>query len=93
VGRRAPPGSAAFRCFVPYSVETRSRVAATFSSFWSLALPRPLELLCVVIFERRYLDRHLQSGSVIRGPWVGSEMGVFQSPDLRIAEAKDVIDL
>jgi hypothetical protein len=39
------PGSADFRCFVPYSGETRFRVASTFSSFGSLALPRPLELL------------------------------------------------
>jgi hypothetical protein len=51
------------------------------------------ELLFITHFERRYLDRYLQSGSVVWGPWVGSEMGVFQSPDLRIAEAKDVIDL
>ena len=52
-----------------------------------------LELLRVVILARRLLSGCRQFWSIAWVPWVGFEMGVFQSPDLRITEAKDLIDL
>jgi hypothetical protein len=51
------------------------------------------ELLRVFILARRLLNGCGQFWSIVWGPWVGFKMGVFQSPDLRIAEAKDLIDL
>jgi hypothetical protein len=52
-----------------------------------------LELLRLVILARRLLSGCRQFWSIAWVPWVRFKMGVFQSPDLRIAEAKDVIDL
>jgi hypothetical protein len=58
-----------------------------------LELLELLELLRVVILARRLLSGCRQFWSIAWVPWVRFKMGVFQSPDLRIAEAKDVIDL
>ena len=54
---------------------------------------RLLELLRVFILARRLLNGCGQFWSIVWGPWVGFKMGLFQSPDLRIAEAKNLIDL